>query len=185
MNMKTDISNTARLPLQGAVARHGQQGFGMIEIMVAVLVLAVGVMGFAGLQSRAVQSSGDSYYRTQANSIAQDLAERVRVNSAQRAYYLTANLWPTTEQTAVPDSCRTATCTDQAMADFDAAIIRYNAQTLLPQGLVKMEQCQASAVNCIYVSWNGTQPTAGATGDCVLADGKYKLGANCVMMEVL
>lgn len=185
MNMKTDILNAARTPRVGVTPRHGQRGFGMIEIMVAVLVLAVGVMGFAGLQSRAVQSSGDSYYRTQANSIAQDLAERVRVNGAQRAYYLASARWPTTALTAVPDSCRTATCTAQAMADFDAAIIRYNAQTLLPDGLVKMEQCQASAVNCIYVSWNGTQPTAGAAGDCVLADGKYKLGANCVMMEVL
>lgn len=185
MNKKTDIISTAWTPRVVAMSLQGQRGFGMIEVMVAVLVLAVGVMGFAGLQSRAVQSSGDSYYRTQANAIAQDLAERVRVNNSQKAYYLTATLWPTTDQTTVPDACRTAACAPQALADFDAAIIRYNAQTLLPQGLVKMEQCQASAVNCIYVSWNGTQPTTGAGGQCVGANGKYVLGANCVMMEVL
>lgn len=163
-----------------------QRGFGMIEIMVAVLVLAVGVIGFAGLQTRAVQASGDSYYRTQASSIAQDLAERVRVNGSQKAYYLTATLWPTTALTAVPTACSTATCTTQAMADFDTQIVRYNAQTLLPAGLVKMEQCKASAANCIYVSWDGTQPTAGGTAnECVKSDGKYVLGANCIMMEVI
>lgn len=175
--------NTHSFPAALGAAR--QRGFGMIEVMVAVLVLAVGVMGFAGLQSRAVQASGDSYYRTQAMSIAQDLAERMRVNSSQKTYYLTTTLWPTTTQTTIPSACISAACTTQAMADYDAAIIRYNAQTLLPQGLVKVEQCKASAVNCIYVSWDGTQPTAGTGGQCVDNNGKYLLGASCVMMEVM
>lgn len=165
-------------------APRAQRGFGMIEVMVAVLVLAVGVMGFAGLQTRAVRASGDSYYRTQAMAIAQDLAERMRANSTQKAYYLTTTLW---SGTAATTNCITGTCSAQGMADYDAAVIRSNAQTLLPQGLVRVEQCKASAVTCIYVAWDGTTPTSGGTAtECVNSNGQYAAtGANCVMMEVM
>lgn len=165
-------------------APRAQRGFGMIEVMVAVLVLAVGVMGFAGLQTRAVRASGDSYYRTQAMAIAQDLAERMRANSTQKAYYRTTALW---SGTPTATNCVTGTCTAQVMADYDAAVIRGNAQTLLPQGLVNVEQCKASAVTCIYVGWDGTTPTSGGGAtECVNSTGQYAaVGANCVMMEVM
>lgn len=167
-----------------SVAGVSQRGFGMIEVMVAVLVLAVGVIGFAGLQTRAVRASGDSYYRTQAMSIAQDLAERMRVNGSQRTYYRTSTLW---SGTAATTNCVTTTCSAQAMADYDSATIRANAQALLPQGLVRVEQCKASAVTCIYVAWDGTTPTSGGTAtECVDANGQYaSTGVNCVMMEVM
>lgn len=159
----------------------------MIEVLVSMLVLAIGVMGFAALQTRAVRASGDSYYRSQAMAIAQDLAERVRLNNEQMAYYRQAARWPATAQATPPDACRTVICTTQQMADFDAAIIRYNAQTLLPQGLVRMETCQGTGavMSCIYVAWGGLEPTAGATGQCVDANGRYRTDADCVMLEVL
>lgn len=169
---------------------HHEAGFGLIEVLAAVLVLAVGVIGFAGLQMRAVQSSGDAYYRTQAMAIAQDLAERVRINNTQMSTYLAASTWPDTVDSA-PTDCFEDDCTPADMVAFDANSVVYSAQTLLPQGLVKMEACQASAVNCIYVSWDGLQPTAGSTGQCVDANGKYfsppanKPSITCVMLEVL
>lgn len=169
-----------------------EAGFGLIEVLAAVLVLAIGVIGFAGLQMRAVQASGDSYYRTQAMSIAQDLAERVRVNSPQIALYKTAAKWPVTAVGSPPNACRsTATCTAAQMADFDIADVRYNAETLLPQGLMLMETCKGSAVNCIYVSWDGLQPLLAGVNQCVDAvTGVYKAPSpgqpaiTCVMLEV-
>lgn len=169
-----------------------QSGFGMMEILVSMLVLAVGVLGFAALQSRAVQTSGDSYYRTQAMSLAQDLAERVKANSGQVAVYMTATKWPAgNSAVTVPTGCLDTACTAAAMADNDIQAVRYNVQTLLPQGDVRMETCQGSSMNCIYVAWDGVAATAGATGQCVGADGKYKSppanapALNCLMLEVL
>lgn len=167
-----------------------QQGFGLVEVMAAMLVLAVGVVGFAALQTRAVQTSGDAYFRTQAISIAQDLAERVHANPTQVAYYTNANSWPTTKQTAIPSGCVTAACTAAEMAAADVLSVRFAAQTLLPEGLVSMGTCQGSVLNCIYVAWDGTLPTAGATGQCVTAAGVYLAPPGnrpmlpCVMLEV-
>lgn len=165
----------------------------MIEILVAMLVLAIGVMGFAGLQARAVQTSGDSYYRSQAMSLAQDLAERVRANSRQTAAYRTATNWPAGNAavTAAPTTCLDAACTPANMVTFDVDSVRYNVQTLLPQGEIRMETCQSSTVNCIYVAWDGLQATAGTTGECVGRTGAYvappanKPALTCLMLEVL
>lgn len=168
-----------------------EAGFGLIEVLAAVLVLAVGVVGFAALQMRAVQTSGDSYYRTQAMSIAQDMAERARSNSTQMATYVAAATWPTTavDQTLL-DDCMIGNCTPLQMAAFDAASVRFNAETLLPQGLVNMQACAGSALNCIFVSWDGLQPSAGLAGECVDENGFYRAAApgkaaiSCVMLEV-
>lgn len=173
--------------------RRQQSGFGMIEILVAMLVLAIGVMGFAGLQARAVQTSGDSYYRSQAMSLAQDLAERVRANSRQTAAYRTAANWPADNAavTSAPTTCVDAACTPANMVIFDVNSVRYNVQTLLPQGEIRMEACQASSVNCIYVAWDGLTATAGAAGECVGTTGEYKSppanrpALTCLMLEVL
>lgn len=167
-----------------------EQGFGLIEVLAAVLVLAVGVVGFAALQLRAVQTSGDSYFRTQAMSIAQDLAERVHSNPSEMAYYLTAGNWPTTSQNTAPVTCMTGNCTTNQMAVFDAESVRFAAQTLLPQGLISMQTCQDSVMNCIYVAWDGLQPTAGASGQCVGTNGAYlsppanRPSLPCIMLEV-
>ncbi len=168
-----------------------EAGFGLIEVLAAVLVLAVGVVGFAALQMRAMQTSGDSYYRTQAMSIAQDMAERARSNSTQMATYLAVATWPTTavDQTVL-DDCMVGNCTPLEMAAFDAASVRFNAETLLPEGLVNMQACAGSSLNCIFVSWDGLQPTAGLGGECVDENGLYvaappgRVAISCIMLEV-
>lgn len=57
-----------------------QAGISLIEVLIALLIFAVGLLGFAALQLSALQSSGDSNQRTQATWVVQDLAERIRAN---------------------------------------------------------------------------------------------------------
>jgi type IV pilus assembly protein PilV len=164
--------------------------FSMIEVLAAVLVLAVGVLGYAGLQARAMQSTGESYYRAQAMAVAQDLASRMQVNAAQLGTYTTAANWAGTGPTA-PNStnCLTASCTPAQIAMADITDIRYEAGALLTQGQVNVESClTATNLTCIYVSWGGTQPTSGASGQCVNGSGQYVKGSdglapNCIMLE--
>lgn len=52
----------------------------MIEVLVTLLVFTVGLLGFAGLQLNALQSTGDGAQRSQAVWITQELAERMRAN---------------------------------------------------------------------------------------------------------
>src|SRR3546814_13066615 len=47
-----------------SLARKSQQGISLIEVMVSVLILAIGVLGVAALQPVALQNSGGSASRT-------------------------------------------------------------------------------------------------------------------------
>lgn len=58
-----------------------QRGFTLIEVLVAIVILAVGLVGIAGLQAQSLRNSQDSFFRTQANAFATDLADRMRANS--------------------------------------------------------------------------------------------------------
>ncbi len=52
----------------------------MIEVLVALIVLALGILGLAGLQVYSLKNSQSSYMRSIASDLANDLSERVRAN---------------------------------------------------------------------------------------------------------
>jgi type IV pilus assembly protein PilV len=57
-----------------------QSGYLMIEVLITMFILAVGLLGVVGLQARAQESETDSYQRTQALILAQDMADRISAN---------------------------------------------------------------------------------------------------------
>lgn len=57
-------------------------GFTLIEIMIAMVILSVGVLGLAGLQGASLKSSNTAFMRTVATNQLYALAERIRSNSA-------------------------------------------------------------------------------------------------------
>lgn len=154
--------------------KYNQLGMGMTEVLVAMLLLGIGVIGFAALQVRALSASHDSAFRTQASSIAKDVLERIRVNPTALATYTNNGLWdaPTVNRNA----CEVASCnTPVALANYDIADIANMAQTSLPAGRVNVRTCQGGRSNiCVYVSWNATTPTVGAgSPNCVTDTGLY------------
>lgn len=56
------------------------RGFTLIEVMVAVLVLALGLLGFALLQTMNVRFTQSANYRTQATNLAYEVLDQIRVN---------------------------------------------------------------------------------------------------------
>lgn len=60
----------------------GQSGFTLVEALVALLVLAVGLLGFVGLQVRGLSYNHDAYVRSLATVLAYDMIERMRLSSA-------------------------------------------------------------------------------------------------------
>ena len=57
-----------------------QSGFTIIEVLIAVLVISIGLLGMAGLQTTGIQQSHNSYLKTQASLLAYDMADRMRAN---------------------------------------------------------------------------------------------------------
>lgn len=62
--------------------KHGrrQSGFTMIEMLVAVLVVSIGLLGIAGMQAIGLQNNHGAYTRSQATFLAYDMIDRMRAN---------------------------------------------------------------------------------------------------------
>ena len=61
-------------------ARHAVHGYSLIEVLIALFVLAVGLLGLAALQTTSFKFNSDSYARTQATLIAYEIIDRIRAN---------------------------------------------------------------------------------------------------------
>lgn len=96
--------------------RH-QCGVTLLEVMVAVLVLSVGVLGAAFLQLNAIRYSASASHTTQATLVAHDMLDRMRANPAALASYATASVAGAC--TPVPGA---ASIVAQDMADFTRAV---------------------------------------------------------------
>lgn len=57
-----------------------QHGMSLIEVMIAVFIMASGLLGLAALQSRSLVFAQSSFYRSVATDLAADLADRIRAN---------------------------------------------------------------------------------------------------------
>lgn len=65
------------------MTRHRFQasaGFSLVEVLVALVILSIGLLGLAGLQTRGVRDNHGAYLRTQATLSAKDLVDRMRAN---------------------------------------------------------------------------------------------------------
>lgn len=61
-------------------ASSANAGFSLIEVLIAVVILAIGLLGVAAVQVVSLQQTNNSYLQTKANLHVQDLAERIRLN---------------------------------------------------------------------------------------------------------
>jgi type IV pilus assembly protein PilV len=62
------------------VAYPQSRGLTLVEILIALLILSVGLLGLAGLQTMSLKFNTSAYYRTQATQLAYDFADRMRAN---------------------------------------------------------------------------------------------------------
>lgn len=80
-------------------SRKLQQGSSLIEVLVAVLVLSVGMVGALRLQSEAVKQNADSRYVTQASLFAQTALEGF---AAGKGAWVGQAAWEGTVRTGLP-----------------------------------------------------------------------------------
>ncbi|WP_051235584.1 type IV pilus modification protein PilV [Marinimicrobium agarilyticum] len=64
-----------------------QRGVGLIEVLVTVMILATSLLAIGALQSRSLQFNHSAYLRSQANLLAYDILDRMRINSENLASY--------------------------------------------------------------------------------------------------
>jgi type IV pilus assembly protein PilV len=84
------------------------RGFTLVEVLVALVVMAVGLLGIAALYVEGLRAGRTSIYRTAAVNLAADMADRIRANPAASAAY--AGTGPGTDNFCVNgmDDCSAA-----------------------------------------------------------------------------
>lgn len=115
-----------------------QKGATLIEVMVAVLVLGIGLLGILSLQGRSLQYSQQAYSYSQATILSQDIAERIRANpdeDARERYQINFGA----DANAATD-CSQATCTTIQMARWDLSTWQDDVEELLPNAETQIEE---------------------------------------------
>jgi len=74
--------------------RPRQSGAALVEALVALLVIAFGVLGFIGLQARSAVGGVEGYQRAQALELLQDMVQRMSLNrvGTRNGYYLRSDI---------------------------------------------------------------------------------------------
>lgn len=172
-----------------------QHGVGLVEVLVALVILALGVLGFAALQLRALNAAQEATEQTIAINTARDLVERIRINRTALVNYrvaINANTINDSQLTCIGTASKEAVpsttkidlpkCNPAAMAVHDTTEI---LQKAADQGqTIIVANCIGSTLSCVYVAWGATTITATNTTQCVNATtGTYIAGATCLVME--
>lgn len=69
-------------------------GFTLLEVLITMIVLAIGLLGLASLQSKVQISQVESYQRAQAVLLLEDMLARINANRGQAASYVTGTSSP-------------------------------------------------------------------------------------------
>jgi type IV pilus assembly protein PilV len=103
----------------GFLARS--RGVTMIEVLVALLILTIGLLGVAGLQARMQTAEIEAYQRAQAIVLLQDMVDRINANRVNAASYATGSSplgTGTTFNCSAP-----ATVTDKDKCEWSSAML--------------------------------------------------------------
>lgn len=146
-----------------------QHGFTLVEVLIALVILGVGLLGLAGLQTASLRAGDDAYLRTQASIYAYNLIDRMRANptvadkyaipvltsvsTLAAAYNIGAGAAP-----AAPTGCGAAPCNPDALAKWDSKQWITNLSALPgSQVQVTIQTKDNSDYVTIKLQWNEKQ----------------------------
>jgi type IV pilus assembly protein PilV len=140
-----------RIPRNGG--RRLSRGVSLLEVLISILLSAIGLLALAGANVSAMRYSKMSQYRGTATVLAKDIAERMRANKLGLGSYAYATSWSSQATAAgVDDSCETADCTAAELAAYDLANWRNVVQNQLPHGAVFVA-IQGSVGADVWIAW--------------------------------
>ncbi len=173
-----------------------QRGVGMVEVLVAMLILAVGVLGYSVLQIRSISATNESMMRSQAVFILRGLSDSVRMNTVGQqsgAYQNAKNIYNQSKAPTAPKSCSYVAfsqyCTPDEFAVWDAY---QHSQIAFQAGIkINMLSCPGAVASgtmparqCLLAAWGKTDPTLGSKStDCMQEAGTYHAVATCLVLE--
>lgn len=107
----------------------GMRGFTLLEVLVAMLVLSVGLLGLAGMQTISLRNNHSAFLRSQATVLAYDALDRMRGNIDQALLGTASRYNSAFGDSPTAPTC-TPNCTSTQMADIDLAVWKENVGRL-------------------------------------------------------
>lgn len=160
-----------RQPVESAPA--GQAGFSLIEVMIAMVILMVGLMGLAAMQDIALSGNMDANEVTRVTALATDLMDRISYNKKNVTAYNgidTTAATPCTQNAATQAQARG----DCLQWDFrvDNSLLRNARGTAtvagtgptLPNSALTMQNVVA-----ITITWTGAKRNKTVTMSAIVA----------------
>lgn len=188
-----------------------QIGVSLIEILVTTLILGIGLLGVASLQVASVSSNQEGFFQSQATSIAEDYASRIRQSKSSEmvpwaltdhdvfvANFVTGGaidcsaapaMYCRSNGGAAPDiACSDGTDDIADMMAFDKWDICDIASKTLPDGKVRVSSTADMRLS-IVVDWDsakarsdlGQQTNVNSNCDAIIGDAER----NCIIVELI
>ena len=181
-------------PLRAPSIRQGlrrQQGLSLLEVLMAILVMSIGVLGVAGMLTSSKQGNLDALQRSLAAQYATSLIERMRANPLALATYTNNGSGQTiTAGPSTWNSCA-SDCTREQLAQFDldqvistvfgAGELAGSAPTggLLDPSICVSGPAGGNGLYSVAIAWRSMRRMSNPTSNACGADlGRYGTGAD-------
>lgn len=150
-----------------------QSGFTLIEILVTMFILAIGLLGLAGLTVDGMRNNQGAYLRTQASILAYDMADRIRANRQHAEDGGSYKDFSTVDASTNLPGCATEDtgCSPTQQATLD--LVQWtrliqgvgSGVTLLPAGEGTIAYDDANGIFTVTVQWEEVAKDGESEGD--------------------
>ncbi len=153
------VKKPLHFPVSASPVAGRDAGFTLIEVLIALIVLVLGVLGAAAMTLTSLRDGKQSIYRSQATALAYEVSDLMRANPGQEGTF-------TGSSSALVSSCWTTGCSPADTASNDVAEWRAKVPLVLPNGaavicrdLTKLDQYPAcdnstTAPLVVKVKWD-------------------------------
>lgn len=156
---------------KSGLTKPAQRGFTLVEVLVSMVVVAVGILAVLGVQSRTLVDTQTAVRRAQAVRLIDDLSERMRSNPSGLAqinnYVSDFSEQPDPDDEPSPD-CVGGSCTSSELAQYDTTEWKKAIARSLPNGQARIFEVagEVSAVGGrrqlgVMVAWRENERDTG------------------------
>lgn len=157
----------------------------MIEVLVSVFVLALGVIGVAGMQMNAMRTSHHSKFQTVAVQLASEMADKMRANAevmnqvgGENAFLFSYDASEGAEGDGVANCYGASNCDASAMAAFDIQEWQLRLNASLPGARATICRDQAPVDDDNMLTWGCDDAAGGVNAPMVIKIGWQGRGVN-------
>lgn len=169
--------------------RHTQSGVTLVEVLITMVILAIGLLGLVGLQARLQILQVESYQRAQALMLLRDMSSRISNNRNDAAAYATAS--PVGVGMTCPVPGGTATRRERDLAEWCTALQGASEQTAGGARVGAMLGGRGCVEDLgggqflLTVAWQGMAPLGAPPESVTCAAGAYNGAAGSVCVDDL